>query len=105
MPLTDILVHLDASDANTLYRIDDCTGIVTTDGDDVGCWKDKSFHGNEHFIGMDFAEPAIDVSKLAEGFGVGALRAKTPDEFTAAMDEALAADGPVLIETFVEAHV
>ncbi|MBT6274782.1 MAG: thiamine pyrophosphate-binding protein [Chromatiales bacterium] len=65
----------------------------------------KSFHGNEHFIGMDFQEPAIDTCKLAEGFGMRALRATTGDEFVAAMQDANTSEGPVLIEALVEGHV
>jgi benzoylformate decarboxylase len=65
----------------------------------------KSFHGNEHFIGMDFQEPAIDPSKLAEGFGMRAIEATTPDEFQAAMREANEGEGPVLINAFVQGHV
>ncbi|MCB0367703.1 MAG: fibronectin type III domain-containing protein, partial [Bdellovibrionales bacterium] len=37
---------LDAKDANTLYQANDCTSIVSSDGESVGCWKDKSLHGN-----------------------------------------------------------
>ena len=65
----------------------------------------KSFHGNEHYIGMDFDDPAIDPGKLAEGFGVRAVRAETPAEFVAAMRDAATADGPLLIDALVQDYV
>lgn len=37
---------LDASDASTLFQNDDCTGIVSANGQSVGCWRDKSIQGN-----------------------------------------------------------
>ena len=65
----------------------------------------KSFHGNEEFIGMDFEEPAIDPAVLAQGFGVRAIVASTPEEFEAAMQEANASDEPILIDALVQGHV
>lgn len=41
-----LIQWLDASDAATLFQNDDCTGIVTTNGENVGCWRDKSLQGN-----------------------------------------------------------
>lgn len=37
---------LDASDSDTLFQQDDCTSIVASNGDSVGCWKDKSLQEN-----------------------------------------------------------
>ena len=65
----------------------------------------KSFHGNEHYIGMDFDDPAIDPVKLAEGLGVPAVRAETPAEFVAAMRDAATAHGPLLIDALVQGYV
>ncbi|MFT5449957.1 MAG: benzoylformate decarboxylase [Gammaproteobacteria bacterium] len=65
----------------------------------------KSFHGNEEFIGMDFQEPAIQPAKLAEGFGMRAIVATTAAEFEAAMRDAVAGDGPVLIDVAVQGDV
>ncbi|TAJ25889.1 MAG: thiamine pyrophosphate-binding protein [Reyranella sp.] len=63
----------------------------------------KLFHGNDTPIGMDFNDPPMNVTKIAEGFGVAAERVDTATGFDAAMDKALArADGPTLIEVMVK---
>jgi benzoylformate decarboxylase len=62
----------------------------------------KAFHGNDTPIGMDFNDPPMNVTKIAEGFGVVAERVDTAAGFDAAMDKALArTDGPTLIEVMV----
>ena len=61
----------------------------------------KSFHGNDAPIGMDFRDPPIDSVRLAEGFGLRAVRAETPDAFRDAYCEALAGNAPVVIEAMV----
>lgn len=61
-----------------------------------------AFHGNDTPIGMDFNDPPMNVTKIAEGFGVAAERVDTAAGFDAAMDKALArTDGPTLIEVMV----
>ena len=65
----------------------------------------KSFHGNEQFIGMDFADPAIDFAGLARSFGMKALTAANPAQFEAAMNEAVAGREPVLIDALVQGYV
>ena len=63
----------------------------------------KLFHGNDTPIGMDFNDPPMNVTKIAEGFGVAAERVDTAAGFDAAMDRALArTDGPSLIEVMVK---
>ena len=42
--------------------------------------------------------PEVDFVKYAEAFGGRGMRVETPDQIDAAWDEALAADGPVLLE-------
>ncbi|MBR3755602.1 MAG: biosynthetic-type acetolactate synthase large subunit [Firmicutes bacterium] len=46
-------------------------------------------------------ERKTDYVKLAEGFGAKGYRATTPEEFEAAMDKALKAEGPVWIECVI----
>ena len=46
--------------------------------------------------GLDL--PGLDAVKIAEGYGVAALRANTGDEVRAALREAFGKDGPTLIE-------
>lgn len=43
-----------------------------------------------------------DFVKLAEAFGAKGLRAKTPEEFAEAFDEALSYGGPVIIDTYID---
>jgi benzoylformate decarboxylase len=63
----------------------------------------KLFHGNDTPIGMDFNDPPMDITKIAQGFGVAAERVDTADAFDAAMKRALAkTDGPTLLEVMVK---
>jgi benzoylformate decarboxylase len=63
----------------------------------------KLFHGNDTPIGMDFNDPPMNVTKVAEGFGVAAERVETADGFDAALKRALArTDGPTLLEVMVK---
>ncbi len=52
--------------------------------------------------GLDL--PGLDAVKIAEGYGVTALRAVTPDEVRVAVREALNRDGPTLIEVPIVAE-
>jgi len=62
----------------------------------------RLFHGNDQPIGMDFNDPPMDFTKIAEGFGVTAERVSTADGFDAALKKALArTDGPSLLEVMV----
>ena len=62
------------------------------------------FHGNEEYIGMDFHNPSINASKLAEGYGMDSVRVSTGEAFEEAFTAALAkTDGPTLIEAMVHA--
>jgi len=63
----------------------------------------KLFHGNDQPIGMDFEDPPMNVTKIAEGFGVAAERVDSAESFDAAMKRALArTDGPSLLEVMVK---
>ena len=61
----------------------------------------KSFHNNDTPIGMDFNDPPLDCVSLAKGFGVAGERAVSPDQFETAFANALAHDGPYLIEAMI----
>ncbi len=54
---------------------------------------------NQHTIASDLHNP--DFAKTAELFGVAGMTATSPDEFQGALREALATNGPVLIEVKV----
>src|SRR3546814_6262760 len=65
----------------------------------------KAWHGNDTFIGMDFNDPPIDATRLAEGFGLKAHRVETGEQFEARFGEAMAGSEPVLSEAIGRAHV
>ena len=65
-----------------------------------------SFHGNDHFIGMDFADPAIDFVQLAKSMGLQAERVSEPGQLKPALEAAFAnTSGPNLLDVSIEGHV
>jgi acetolactate synthase-1/2/3 large subunit len=50
---------------------------------------------------LDLSRPDLDFTSLARGMGVDAVRATTADDLTAALERAVAAPGPHLIEAMV----
>jgi len=64
-----------------------------------------AFHGSDHYIGMDFDDPAIDFVGLAQSMGVPAQRITSPDEIRPALDGALSSAGPVLLDVVVDGSV
>ena len=66
----------------------------------------KSFHQNDHFIGMDFKDPDVNFAALAQSMGVTAERVTDSTKLRAALDNALAnKSGPNLIEVICEGSV
>ena len=53
------------------------------------------------FIGMDFQDPELDFLKLAGSIGAPAVRAETPAELQAHLQEGIAAGKPCLIDAIV----
>ena len=52
---------------------------------------------------LDLSRPDMDFCSLAKGMGVPAERATTAEDFTAALERALATDGPALVEVMLPA--
>ena len=48
----------------------------------------KSFHGNDHFIGMDFVEPKVDFTALAKSLGMPAEHITDPAAVAPALKRA-----------------
>ena len=48
-----------------------------------------SFHGSDHYIGMDFEDPPIDIVTLAESLGMPARRITDPAEVGPAVEKAM----------------
>lgn len=65
----------------------------------------KAFHGNDTFIGMDFAEPPIDFTALARSLGVEAHRVEDGAAFDMRFSDALRSDRPVLLNVVVDGSV
>jgi benzoylformate decarboxylase len=65
----------------------------------------KLFHSTDRFIGMDFVDPSIDFTGLAQSLGMRGHRVETAAAFGAAYSEALAAREPVLLEVMVDGSV
>jgi benzoylformate decarboxylase len=65
----------------------------------------KSFHGNQTPIGMDFRNPSINMAALASSLGVLGERVTSSAEFDTALDAALTANVPTVIEVMVDGAV
>ena len=64
-----------------------------------------AFHGNDNFIGMDFTDPPIDFVALAGSLGMAAERITEPGGVRPALDNAIASNGPTLLDIVVERSV
>ncbi len=65
----------------------------------------KAYHKNDHFVGMDFANPGIDFLAIAKGFGMKAIRITDPDAIAPAIKESIASGGPTLLDVVVDGRV
>lgn len=72
-------------------------GILNVELERVGAQK----AGPRAKSQLDLNSPGLDFVRLAEGMGVPAVLATTAEEFTAALERALATPGPHLIEAVV----
>ena len=57
------------------------------------------------FVAMDLTDPALRFDRMAESMGVPGRRVESPDELAPALKEALAHDGPSLIDVVMESPV
>jgi benzoylformate decarboxylase len=65
----------------------------------------KAFHGSERFVGMDFADPAVDLSALARSLGVPAERVTMPGDLARLLAGLDWMKGPRLIEVMMDGRV
>ncbi|MEK9725363.1 MAG: thiamine pyrophosphate-dependent enzyme [Rhodospirillaceae bacterium] len=65
----------------------------------------KLFHGNDHFVGMDFVDPPIDFVGLAKSMGVEAERIEDPAKVKSAIQAAMVNPGPNLLDIVVDGTV
>lgn len=57
------------------------------------------------FIAMDLADPELRFDRMAESMGVPGRRVETADDLAPALREALAQDGPALVDVVMESPV
>jgi benzoylformate decarboxylase len=61
-----------------------------------------AFHGDDHYVGMDFVDPKVDFTALAKSLGVEATRISDPQELKPALTSAFERPGAKLIEVMVD---
>jgi benzoylformate decarboxylase len=61
-----------------------------------------AFHGDDHYVGMDFVDPAVDFTGLAKSLGLEAMRITEPKDVAAALKSAFNRPGTKLIEVMVD---
>ena len=60
-----------------------------------------AFHGDDHYVDMDFADPPVDFSGVAKSLGLEAIRISDPAELKSQLKAAFARPGAKLIEVMV----
>jgi benzoylformate decarboxylase len=61
-----------------------------------------AFHGDDHYVGMDFVDPPVDFAGLAKSLGVEAMRITEASELKSALTSAFNRPGAKLIEVVVD---
>ncbi len=64
-----------------------------------------AFHGDDHYVGMDFADPPVDFAGIAKSMGCEAIRIASPAELKPALASAFTRPGTKLIEVMVDGSV
>jgi benzoylformate decarboxylase len=64
-----------------------------------------SFHGDDNYIGMDFADPPVDFARLGRSLGLEAIRITDPAELKPTLSSAFGRPGTKLIEVVVDGSV
>jgi len=64
-----------------------------------------SFHGNDHFIGMDFEDPPIDFVQMGQSMGIPSVRIEDPAALAPALKDAMRTPGPKLFDVIVDDKV
>jgi len=64
-----------------------------------------AFHGDDHYVGMDFADPKVDFCGVAKSLGLEAIRITDPGDLKAAFASAFKRPGAKLIEVMVDGTV
>jgi len=64
-----------------------------------------AFHGDDHYVGMDFVDPPVDFSGLARSLGLEAMRITDPAELKPKLTDAFKRPGAKLIEVILSNSV
>src|SRR6266480_5993472 len=64
-----------------------------------------AFHGDDHYVGMDFVDPPVDFCGMAKSLGLEALRITEAKDVTPALASAFKRPGAKLIEVVVNNSV
>jgi benzoylformate decarboxylase len=64
-----------------------------------------AFHGDDNYVGMDFADPPVDFSGLAKSLGLEAIRITDPKDLKSTLASAFKRPGAKLIEVMVDGTV
>jgi benzoylformate decarboxylase len=64
-----------------------------------------AFHGDDHFVGMDFADPPVDFAGVAKSLGCEAIRISDPKDLRSTLTSAFKRPGAKLIEVMVDGTV
>ena len=65
----------------------------------------QAFHGTRYFVGMDFREPSVDFTGIAQSLGVRATRVSEGDKLLDVLSSAIERRAPELIEVLVDGAV
>ena len=64
-----------------------------------------AFHGDDHYVGMDFVDPKVDFTGLAKSFGLEAMRITEAKDLRSVLASAFSRPGAKLIEVVVDGTV
>ncbi|MEA2869472.1 MAG: benzoylformate decarboxylase [Bradyrhizobium sp.] len=64
-----------------------------------------AFHGDDHYVGMDFVDPPVDFTGLAKSLGLESMKITDPRELKSALSSAFNRPGAKLIEVVVDGTV
>jgi benzoylformate decarboxylase len=64
-----------------------------------------AFHGDDHYVGMDFIDPPVDFTGLAKSLGLEAMRITASGDLKSALSSAFGRPGAKLIEVVVDGTV
>jgi benzoylformate decarboxylase len=64
-----------------------------------------AFHGDDHYVGMDFVDPPVDFAGIATALGLEAIRINDASELKPKLSSAFGRLGPKLIEVMVDGTV